>query len=248
MSLALAQTKSALAPGLTASFHASGGTEPYVYSVRAGGAGGTINASTGVYTAPATLSSDPEKAFDVVAVTDALSAKTAARIRVANAFGLLCDILANYLDLDASRVVFWDQKIMLPTDSDLFIAVSMMTCKPFGNSIGPGSSGWDESVQSVNMYAACDIDIMSRGPAARDRKEEVLLALNSLYSQAQQESNSFYIGRLPVGSQFICLNNVDGAAIPYRYKITVALQYTVTKTKTAEYFDTFQDVQVNTDP
>ncbi|MDR3608268.1 MAG: hypothetical protein P4M08_12935 [Oligoflexia bacterium] len=52
--LGLSTTSIAVANGGTLVFTASGGTAPYTYALVAGGAGGSINSSSGVYTAPAT--------------------------------------------------------------------------------------------------------------------------------------------------------------------------------------------------
>ena len=238
MSITLTASKTALAPGLTASFLGSGGSAPYVFSVEADGAGGTINASSGVYTAPATINPDPAKSYDTIRVTDALLATTTKQILVTDPLGLVCDIIQNYMELPNGRVYFWDQKINQPKDSDLYVAVSVVSAKPFGNTNRQASSSGLDSVQSVNMLATLGIDIISRGPAARLRKEEVILALNSNYSQAQQEANSFYLGK--VSTAFVNLSDVDGAAIPYRFNITVNMQYFFRKVKAVSYFDEFE--------
>ena len=241
MSLALLQIATAIGPNLSAYFGAVGGTSPYVYSVKPGGAGGTINSITGLYHAPAAVSPNATQSFDVVQVRDNVGAVKTASILVTTPLGLLCDILQTQMNLPNGRVYFWDQKIFQPTDNDLYIAVSVPSCKPFGNNInfdgtGPGLV----SHQSVYMMATVDIDIISRGPAARDRKEEVLMALMSFYSERQQEANSFYISRLPAGGRFINLSLVDGAAIPYRFKISFNMQYAATGSVQVNYFDTFQ--------
>lgn len=252
MSLSLTQSKSALAPGLTASFLGVGGGSGMTYSVISGGAGGTINSSTGLYTAPSTVNPDLKKLYDTIMVQDNLGAVATSRILVGTPLMLVCEILQREMGLANGRVYLWDQKIMQPTDSDLYIAVSNSSCKPFASNIGPGLVGgvtdWSVVEQRVNMHAILDINIISRGPAARDRKEEIILALSSLYSEAQQEANSFHIGKLPPGARFLNLSQVDGAAIPYRYQISVGMQYTVVKSKAADYFDTFEDVEVETNP
>ena len=247
--LALTQTLTAIAVNLTSSFLGTGGTPPYTYAVRAGGAGGTINSSSGLYTAPAQVSSDPTQLYDTIQVTDSLGAIATAQILVGTPLLLFCEILQSELGLAPGRVYLWDQKILQPTDSCLYIAVSVPSCKPFGNTNTPDGSGSGlNSIQVAHMLATLDIDIISRGPDARDRKEEVVLALNSDYARSQQEANSFFIGKLPPGSRFLNLSQVDGAAIPYRYKISVNVQYAVTKTKAVPYFGTFQSVQVATNP
>lgn len=244
MTLSLTQSATAVGSRTPASFLALGGAEPYVYSVLPGGAGGTINASTGAYVGPTTLLSSPQRAYDTIQVEDDDGDTATSQILVGNQIVLFCDIIQKEMGLANGRVYEWDQKIMQPTDSGLYIAVSVPICKPFGsdNSIIDGVQ-----VQSVNMQATVDIDIISRGPEARDRKEEVILALNSVYAEQQQEANSFYIAKLPAGSRFVNLSNVDGAAIPYRYRISINMQYMVKKTQAAPYFDTFEDVPIVTD-
>lgn len=246
MSLALTQSLTAIIPGLTSSFLATGGTEPYGYSVRANGAGGTINSTTGLYAAPAVGSSNPKHLYDIVQVTDADGAITASKILIGTPLLLFCEIIQRELWLADGRVYLWDQKIMQPTDDDLYVAVSVMHPKPFSNSNKFNSDG--TSTQSVNMYAGLQVDIISRGPAARDRKEEVILALNSDYAQSQQEANSFYIGKLPPGAQFLNLSSIDGAAIPYRFNISVAIQYFVKKTKPVPFYDVFADPGLVVEP
>lgn len=248
--LTLSQTLTAIGPGLSSSFGANGGTSPYTYSVRANGAGGSINSSTGLYTAPSQVGETPQTLYDTVQVVDSSNPVNiaTAQILVGSPLLLFCDIIQTYLGLSNGRVYLWDQKIMQPTDSGLYVAVSVPVCKPFGNTSVLPSSGTFETIQSVNMMATLDIDIISRGPAARDQKELVILALRSNYSQQQQEANSFYIAALPPGSRFINLSQIDGAAIPYRYKISVNMQYFVTNVLPINYFGTFQAVSVATNP
>lgn len=246
MNLALSQSVTALSPNMTASVTGVGGIPPYTYSVLPNGAGGTIDAVSGIYTAPAVVNPNPKQASDIIQVTDSATkpATATGSMLVANVIGLFCDILQNEMGIASDHIYFWDQKIFQPTDSSLYIAVSIPSCKPFSNIITTDGSGIGlNSVQSINMLATFDIDAISRGPEARDRKEEIILALNSIYAQSQQETNSFYIGKLPPGSRFLNLSFVDGAAIPYRFKISVNVQYAITKTKAVPYFDTFLPVQ-----
>lgn len=249
MSLTLACSISAMAPGLTTSFQASGGVEPYIYTVQSAGAGGVINSSTGIYTAPPAMNSNPKRTTDVIRATDDMGNFTTLPILITNPLGLFCDVIQKEMELDAGRVYLWDQKLNQPNDSGLYVAVGVISCKPFANTISyDGSGGGLDAVQSVNMLATLSIDAISRGPEARDRKEEIILALNSVYAQSQQELNSFYIGKLPPGGQFVNLSQVDGAAIPYRFNISINMQYFVSKLKPATYFDDFAPVPVTPQP
>lgn len=238
MTLTLTQTATALGPNIQASFLGINGTSPYTYAVLSSGAGGSIDPTTGVYTAPAIINSDPKKLYDTIRVTDSLAATATARILVGSPLLLFCEIIQKELSLPDGRVYLWDQKIMQPTDNDLYVAVSVPSCKPFGNTNRWKTtlSGLEQS-QFVSMAAQVEIDIISRGPSARDRKEEVIIALESNYARQQQDANSFYIGKLSTG--FLNLSEADGAAIPYRYKISVAMQYAFQKARPIDYFDTF---------
>ncbi len=249
MSLALTQSITALIPGLTSSFLGTGGTPPYTYSVRSNGAGGTINGTTGLYTAPAVMGITPQTLYDTIQVTDSTTPTAliaTSQILVGNPLLLVCDIIQNQLGLAQGRVYLWDQKIPQLTDSGLYVAVSVPSCKPFANNKSYDGNG--NSIQTVNMLATIEIDIMSRGPSARDQKELVLMALNSDYSECQQNTNSFHIAKLPPGSRFLNLSTIDGAAIPYRFKISVNIQYAVATTQATPYFTTLQGPTVDTNP
>ena len=163
-------------------------------------------------------------------------------------FNFLCEILKSELGLEDRRVYLWDQKINAPTDSGMFIAVSVRTPKVFGmlNIEYVQTDEGMNSVQSVNMAAIVNLDVISRDNSALNRKEEVVMALKSMYAENQQKTNSFFIGSIP--SQFTDLSQIDGTAIPYRFTIAIALQYFVSKTKAVPYYDTFQDFSVTTDP
>lgn len=244
--LVLVSTLTAVGPGITSSFLASGGTGPYTYAVRAGGAGGSIAAS-GLYTAPSTVPTDPKLRYDVVTATDSTAPTpltVTAKILVGLPIHLVLDIVKTQLGLDDSHMYLWDQKLMQPTDSGLYCAVSMPLCKPFASNTEYDGNG--NEVQTVNMSAVVDFDVISRSSAARDQKEQVILALMSDYSRGQQLANSFYLAR--VSQNFLNLSGIDGAAIPYRYKISVGMQYTITKTQASPYFSTIQTPTVATNP
>lgn len=241
--MTVSQSVTAILPNLTAGFLGLGGTAPYTYSVIAGGAGGTIN-SSGIYTAPTSMNPNPALTTDTIQVQDSLGAIAAASILVTNVLGLVSDIIQNQMGLAQGRVYFWDQKINQPKDSALYIAVSVMRNKIFGNNKNYDGAG--NCIQSVNIMQVVDVDIISRGPEARDRKEEVLMALNSDYAESQQEACSFLIANLP--TNLINLSNIDGAAIPYRFKFSFNLQYFSTKTVAVPYFDTFDQPTIYVNP
>jgi hypothetical protein len=244
MRMHIGQTKSALAPALTASFLASGGIQPYVYSIAPNGAGGSIDQG-GFYTAPAVAPTNPAQLFDTIIATDQTGKSVSSQILVGDTLTLFCEILQRELGLANDRIYIYNQKIFQPTDTGLYIAIGVLRAKPFSNN--QSSNNGIES-QVTNFMTTLEINAISRDTSALTRKEEILMALNSQYSESQQEANSFLIGRLPPGAQFINLSAIDGAAIPYRFNISVNVQYAATKTKPAPYFNTFLPFQETINP
>ncbi len=246
MTITLFSYVTALGPNLPASFMTTGGTEPYIYSVLPDGAGGTIDSDTGVYISPAIIPDSPTKQYDTIQVIDDDLNTDTKKILVGTPLLLFCDIIKNQMELADSHIYVWNQKLIEPKDYKLYIAVSVLTPKIFAN-----TNKWDaenqQTIQSTNNADKLQIDVISRGPEARDKKNYVLMALNSQYSQRQQELNSFYIGKIPAGSQFNNLSAIDGAAIPYRFNISINLQYFEKKVQSVDYYDTF-DLEVITDP
>lgn len=244
MSLTLGANTLAVAPAVSTYFGASGGTAPYVFSILPNGAGGSINPSTGKYTAPNILNNDPELQSDNVQVTDAAGAVATLKITVMSPILLVCDIIRQEMELTNDQCYLYDQKINIPKDSRLYIAVGVLQPRPFGNSTKLQSDG--TVVQSVNMRVLLSIEILSRSTDALNRKEEILLALKSIYAQQQMTANTFFIA--PLTTSFVALNEIDGPAIPYRFNLSVNMQYFVKKIKPVPYFDTFQQPTTAFDP
>lgn len=244
MSLTVKQSAFAVCPRVSASFLGSGGAAPYLYEIIAGGAGGTINPATGVFIAPSSWSLDAKKRFTTIRVTDYDGAIATAQILVGSPLMLLCEIIQRELGLADGRVYLWDQKISQPSDAGLYVAVAMVSANPIGSS-NRFNGDTNQSEQFVTMQGVVDIDLISRDASARDRKEALILAFDSDFSRRTQDANSFYIGKL--STRFQNLSEVDGGAIPYRYKATVKMQYVYTKNQEAQYFDTFT-TQGNVEP
>lgn len=225
-----------------ATFEASGGVAPYTYSLVDGV--GSIDPATGAYMAPEGIGSAVVQATD----SDTPPSTAQASIRVNTVLKIFCDILQKQLGLSDGRIMLWDQKFNLPNDQGLFVIVGETNGKPFANSsrtVDDGAGGLNE-VQVTNIRALWSIDICSRGPAARDRKEQVIQALGSIYSKQAQEKYGFLIGKL--SGDFVNISGVDGAAIPYRYSIPVVVQYAVSKTQAADSYNTFLDPTLEIDP
>lgn len=229
----------AMGPGSTQPFSGTEGVAPYTFSLVSGD--GSIDAERGIYTSPDRVPDVDDPAI-VVRVTDAEGNTSDARVLVGGALQLLCDIIQQEMGI---LVYLWDQKRKEPTSLGPFVVAQLLTCKPFGNTNKFDPDTGDQ-IQSVNMQAVVSLDIKSRDNSARERKEEILMAIKSYYAQSQQSKCGFMVA--PLSQSFVDLSLEDGAAIPYRFNISVVLQYFVKKVKTIPYYDTFEDAEVLTDP
>ena len=81
------------------------------------------------------------------------------------------------------------------------------------------------------------IDVMSENDEARQRKEEVLMALVSTYSQNKQEENGFRIFRMPL--TFIDISQAEGETMMKRFRINIVVHVKYTKTNTIAFYDAF---------
>jgi hypothetical protein len=240
------QNAYAVAPGIRASFHASGGDEPYLYEVLPDGAGGTIDPATGAYRAPLVLNEDPVKGFDVIRVTDYSNEVVETTIRVCTPLLLVCEIIEREMALPNGSVYLYSQKKMMPTNTDIFVAVSIDKVNYYGSSTkGVTEDDGDTftSAQWVVYSATLGIDITSRDTKVLFRKDEVVLALNSEYSKMQQSRNTFGIARLPA-SNMVPRPIQDGAAIPYRFYFQVNVNFGMPKGTPIEFYDTFQNPEL----
>jgi len=153
---------------------------------------------------------------------------------------LLRDILIHEMGLDESRVVLWNSDILIPPDKKLFVAFTYLAGKPYHSKTEEGvdENGDFVETQEINVQEMIDVNIMSRGPEAMFRKEEVIMALASTYSQQVQERNGFRIAPLP--NAFRDNSELEASARLTRFTFTLVVLGWYKKTKKIEYFDTFK--------
>lgn len=236
MTLSLSQSAFAVGINVPASFLGVGGVEPYTYAVIGAGAGGSINSSTGAYTAPAMVPTDPSTQFDTIQVTDSAATTATAQILVGDALLLLCDVIQRGMGLDSTRIWIWDQKIFLPTDFGLFVTVAEMEPKVVAN-VNSSPTGGATQNQYVTFISRIEVNLISRDTSARLRKGQFIASLNTAYAEQQQKSNSFQISKIPKSLTNVSVQ--DGAAIPYRYSAWFNLQYSEPASSAQDYFTDF---------
>lgn len=154
---------------------------------------------------------------------------------------IIADILKSELDLASGAIMLDYEKFDINTDPGLYIALSYVSGKAIGNNNYFDALTLTE-IQQAAMQHVIQIDIMSFDASARTRKEEVIMALRSIASQQAQENNSMQIARIP--GEFINTASLENTKILNRFTMNITVKSLYKKTKTASYYDKFQNVEV----
>lgn len=152
---------------------------------------------------------------------------------------VVADILQKEMSLAKGQIMLAYQQYEIPKTPGLFVALDYLASKPIaaGNFVSPTNTGMDE-LQQVTMRHTIQIDILSFNNEARTRKEEVLMALSSVYSQQQQTANTIQIAR--ISSEFTNTASLEETKMLNRFTIAIAVTALHSKLKgTADYFDDF---------
>lgn len=160
---------------------------------------------------------------------------------------VIADILQTEMQIPEGQIMLGYEKWDIPPNPDLYIALTYVGGKAIGNSnyftsVG-NLPGQQIEHQEVAMRHVVQIDLLSFGPEARIRKEEVLMALRSIYSQQQQEKYLMSIARVP--SDFVDASTLEETKMLNRFTLTVPITALHTKTKAAPYYDKFQTAEVH---
>ncbi len=136
---------------------------------------------------------------------------------------LIRKIIVNQMDMPEERVNIYDEKWKIPTDEELFITIEYRnsTCIA-NNNYFKNEEGYETPLeyQEVNMLEKIVVGVFSRDQSAIQRKEEVLMAIMSSYSQFIQEQYSFKIARAAHPQD---LSALEGVAMLKRYDIELSV-------------------------
>ena len=100
---------------------------------------------------------------------------------------LLRDIIMTEMALDDDRVFIYNPKFKLPTFDDIFVVIEFKHSQIISSrTITTGTDINYRQVQDVTSRESIAIDIFSRNTSALYRKEEVIMALTSIYAQQIQ--------------------------------------------------------------
>ena len=113
------------------------------------------------------------------------------------------------------------------------ILSSHSECK---NIVNNNNSTYTE-IKEVVISDTIQIDIRSRDLSARQRRFEVLAALESVYAKQMQEKWFCRIFEIP--TSFTNVSILEGTAHIYRYTATIVIQHMNRYTKEVNYYDNF---------
>lgn len=166
---------------------------------------------------------------------------------------IIADIIAYNLGLDFSAttpktitkdsdnfVYIYNQNFKIPNTPGLKIEIGFGSSKILSSKseIVENSSGGVVEIQDISSIDEFTIEVMSQDSSARLQKSFVLSALQSTYSQQQQEKNNFKIAKIPTG--FLNLSAAEGGSMYNRFQLSIkAFVWYKKELSNADYFDSF---------
>ena len=135
---------------------------------------------------------------------------------------IVLDIIKQQMQLTDEQIWIFNQNIKIPNTKGLFVVVGFDDASggiiSNTNTVVSTEAGMTEE-QRVVARVGIRVDILSRDNSALNRKFEILQAIKSVYSQQQQEKNSFKIFGLP--SLFANTSSAEGGSMLNRFTIII---------------------------
>lgn len=149
----------------------------------------------------------------------------------------IVDIIRTEMGLNQQNIWIHSQNRKIPPQSmELYVTVGCVDFLPI-SSKSQYNPDEDTEVQTVYGRASVQIDILSRSLEARQRRAELLMALNSFYSKEIQDKYQFRIFELP--SRFINTSSLEGGSEINRFSLIIRAMISQDKVKSSAYYDTF---------
>jgi hypothetical protein len=159
---------------------------------------------------------------------------------------MLIKVLAKELDIAQDRIMIFNGEWNIPPYDGLFIMLEPLPAKVISNrniNKYDEEKGEYQEIQDLSVREQITIRIYSKNTEALERKEEVLMAMASVYAQQLQEINSIKIFRI---ANIENLSALEGGSNLYRFDIPVTIFSWQHKVKTVDYFNDFNvEVKAN---
>lgn len=149
----------------------------------------------------------------------------------------IVDILQKEMLIPANNIWIYSQNRKIPDKAEgLYANVGMIHSKIVSSKSYYRDMD-DKEVQEVLECCSVQINVMSYDNSARDRRNEVVMALNSFYAIELMEKELFRINEIP--SSFVNTSTLFGGSELNVFSIVVKCFFTTRKIKTTNYYDTF---------
>lgn len=154
---------------------------------------------------------------------------------------VLADIIQTELDLEDEQVMLYNENQKIPEGTGIFIVLAYAgAAKTMANNneiLVDEDTGVVTENQCINVLENISVDILSRDSSARLRKEEIILAFNSVYSKQQQELYQFKIFVQTIN--FIDVSELEGSSRLNRYQALFNVMTSYRKSKEIDYYNQF---------
>lgn len=150
---------------------------------------------------------------------------------------IIADIISHEMKLPADRIFIYNDGRELPKDDGLYIVLYVTSRPPYGAKTE--YRGSDENlveIQTLNVKEVIVASAVSKNTEARTRAYEVQMAVNSMFSQQEQEKYACHISRIAPVRDFSFLEQTSRLN-RFDTEITVLTVYE--KTQPVDYYDTF---------
>ena len=163
----------------------------------------------------------------------------------------IVDIIRTEMGLSQQNIWIHSQNRKIPPQSqELYVTVGCVDFLPISSKstfkmveATQTEPEHGEEIQTVYGRASIQIDILSRSLEARQRRAELLMALNSFYSKEIQEKYQFRIFELP--QNFLNTSGLEGGSDINRFSLIIRAMISQDKVKETEYYDTFNETIIS---
>ena len=146
-------------------------------------------------------------------------------------------IIDEQMNMPIGRVFAYNSNVNLPEDSELFIPLYYAERKPIANNskMVTTAQGVEEH-QSINRVEDVIIALISRDTSARDRVQEVFLALNSYFAKDLQSKNKLHISWI---GEAYDKSFLEATSMLNRFDIRIRVFRSYEKINNIDYYDKF---------
>lgn len=150
---------------------------------------------------------------------------------------IIKDIIDKEMEMPSNRVWAYNSSVDLPKDSGLFIVLRMTYRNPYANNRKEKHTSTGlQSHQTMLVAEDIIISLLSKNTEARDRAQDVQLALNSFYAEQLQEKYHLHIARL---GEVYDASFLEATTRMNRFDVKCKVIRSYDKIKDIDYYDKF---------